>query len=240
MSGDTATTGLLIGHGSPDPRHATALRYLTSCVSDELATSASNVDCDIAFLEHDEPLLANWLADRPSGPVMAIGLLLASGYHAQIDIPQTLAAGGASTPVTNLGTLGLGGWLFDVLDQRVIEAGGPREASVVLVAAGSTQDAARGDLRTVCTEWQRRRGGAVLPAAVTGPDPRPDVVVSALDVSASDVVVVPFMLAPGSLADRARAAAELAGVRCASTIATEQHAPPELVEHLADRLAHLS
>ncbi|MFL6182618.1 MAG: sirohydrochlorin chelatase, partial [Actinomycetes bacterium] len=221
VTGDAATTGLLIGHGSPDPRHAMALRHLAACVSEQLASLASDVDCEIAFLDHDQPLLANWLTDRPSRPLRAIGLLLASGYHAQIDIPQALAAGGASRPVTNLGTLSLDGWLFGVLDRRVGDVGGTEGASVVLVAAGSTQEAARKDLRTVCDEWQRRRGGAVLPAAVTGPDPRPQDVVSTLDVAASEVVVLPFMLAPGALADRARAAAALAGVRCAPTITTE-------------------
>ena len=101
MSEAAATTGLLIAHGSPDARHAAALRHLTSRVVEELATSTSDIDCDLAFLEHDEPLLTNWLAHRPSRPLRAIGLLLASGYHAQIDIPQALAAAGpVPTPNT--------------------------------------------------------------------------------------------------------------------------------------------
>lgn len=240
MSEAAATTGLLIAHGSPDARHAAALRHLTSRVVEELATSTSDIDCDLAFLEHDEPLLTNWLAHRPSRPLRAIGLLLASGYHAQIDIPQALAAAGPVPQVTNLGTLNPDAWLFDVLNQRVSDVAGTHRASIVLVAAGSTQESARADLRTVCAAWQRRRGGVVLPAAVTGSDPRPIDVVSTLDPAASPVVVVPFMLAPGALADRARDAAERAGVQCAQTIATEQHAPAELVKHLADRLAGLS
>ena len=232
----TSATGLLIAHGSPDPRHAAALRRLSAAVTQQLSAATSDIHSDLAFLEHDEPLLTTWLAARPTGRVRAIGLLLASGYHAMVDIPKTLEAASPDVSITNLGTLGLDGWLFEILEQKVAEAGGTRDSPVVLVAAGSTQRAARDDLHLVCDTWQRRRGATVLPAAVSGPDPRPDQVVSTGDVAASDVVVVPFMLAPGALADRARIAAETVGARCADAITTEQRAPAELVTHLVGRL----
>jgi sirohydrochlorin ferrochelatase len=233
------TAGLLIGHGSPDPRHAAALRRLNDRVAERLASSASHTSCDIAFLEHDEPLLRDWLAGRPWGEVGAIGLLLASGYHAQVDIPRELDEASPGVRAANLGTLGLGGWLYEVLERRVADFGGDLQTPAVLVAAGSTQQSARADLRTVCAEWQRRRRARVLAAAVTGPDPRVDDAVSSLDDAASDVVVVPFMLAPGALADRARAASQSVGARCTDPITTEQDTPAELVNHLAGRLTRL-
>jgi sirohydrochlorin ferrochelatase len=229
-------TGLLVAHGSPDPRHATALRHLQTAVASQLSVATDEVTSDLAFLEYDEPLLTSWLAARTTGRVRAIGLLLASGYHAQVDIPKALDAASPGLNVTNLGTLGLDTWLFEVLEQRVADAGGTLESPVVVVSAGSTQRAARDDLQSVCDMWQRRRSAAVYPAAVTGPDPRPDHVVATGDVAASDVVVVPFMLAPGALADRARVAAEAVGARCTDTITTEQQTPEELVTHLVDRL----
>src|SRR5829696_4675123 len=88
--------GLLIGHGSPDPRHAVTLRQLTAQVAETVNASAPDAATEIAFLEHDEPSLTDWLTSRASGTapveVRALGLLLASGYHAQVDIPRALDA----------------------------------------------------------------------------------------------------------------------------------------------------
>jgi sirohydrochlorin ferrochelatase len=200
-------------------------------------TAQSGIDCHLAFLDHDEPTLDAWLAAAGPGRVRALALLLASGYHAQFDVPRTLAKARPTVNVTDLGTLGLGRWLYDGLERVVSDAGGSPGSPVVLVAAGSSQLSARDHLKTVCSQWEQRRGAAVLPAAVSGPDPRPADVVSKLDVDARDVVVVPFLLAPGTLADRVRTAALDAGARCAATITTEHDAPPELVTHLVERLA---
>ena len=244
MSEAAGSTGLLIAHGSPDARHSTALRRLADAVAAESAMPTR-----LAFLEHDEPLLADWLRTQVARAseggtdreVQAIGLLLASGYHAQVDIPQTLDAVSPELTVTNLGTLGsrdegAGRWVLPVLERGVAGVGGSDASPVVLVAAGSSQDQARADLRATCALWQDSRHGPVLPAAVTGPDPRPDTVVAALQADPSDVIVVPLMLAPGALADRAAAAAETVGVRCAGTLTTEDHTPPELVTHIVSRL----
>jgi sirohydrochlorin ferrochelatase len=204
---------------------------------------------ELAFLEHDEPLLANWLhmhaarasAGETGAEVRAVGLLLASGYHAQADIPQALDAVSPELSVTNLGTLGsrdegAGRWVLPVLERAVAGVGGSDASPVVLVAAGSSQDQARADLRATCAMWQDTRKGSVLAAAVTGPDPRPDTVIAALKAHSSDVIVVPLMLAPGALADRAAAAAETVGARCAGTLISVDHTPPELVAHIVDRL----
>lgn len=229
-------SALLIGHGSPDPRHAATLQRLNN----EVAATIGR--CEIAYLEHNQPLLSEWLEQRgvehtseaPS-EIRAIGLLLASGYHAQVDIPRTLAAASSGPRVTNLGTLGAGEWIVPVLQRRIADAGAATGSTVVLVAAGSSQDQARADLRATCALLQDHRGGSVLPAAVTGPDPRPEQVIAALPPGASDVVLVPLMLAPGSLADRVAAVSDMAGVRHTPTLATASETPPELVHHLAAR-----
>jgi sirohydrochlorin ferrochelatase len=244
VSEAAGSTGLLIAHGSPDARHSTALRRLADAVAAESAMPTG-----LAFLEHDEPLLTGWLRSQvartseggPVREVRAIGLLLASGYHAQVDIPRALDAVSPELTVTNLGTLGsrdegAGRWVLPVLERAVASVGGSDESPVVLVAAGSSQEPARADLRATCALWQESRQGPVLPAAVTGPDPRPDSVVAALQVDPADVVVVPLMLAPGALADRATAAAETVGVRCADTLTSADRTPPELVTHIVRRL----
>jgi sirohydrochlorin ferrochelatase len=233
MGVNDTVTGLLIAHGSPDPRHAVALERLATLVGAE--RGGNTVRCDIAYLEHNEPTLAQWLetaAERGGYGVRAIGLLLASGYHANVDIPRALDSASGRLDITNLGTLGAGDWVIPVLERAIADVGGGTASSVVLVSAGSSQAQARSDLRRTCELLASQRHGPVLPAAVTGPDPRPEQVVAALTAQTSDVVVVPLMLAPGSLADQATAAATTIGARVTPTITTEHETPPELVAHL--------
>ena len=230
MGVDDTVTGLMIAHGSPDPRHAVALERLAALADAESATR-----CDLAYLEHNEPALAQWLetaAERSGQRVRAVGLLLASGYHADVDIPRALDSASDHLDITNLGTVGAGDWVVPVLERAIADVGGGTASPVVLVSAGSSQAQARSDLRHTCELLARQRHGPVLPAAVTGPDPRPEQVVAALTARTSDVVVVPLMLAPGSLADKATAAAKTIGARVTSTITTEHDTPPELVAHL--------
>ncbi|HEX5016792.1 MAG TPA: CbiX/SirB N-terminal domain-containing protein, partial [Actinomycetes bacterium] len=147
--------GLLIAHGSPDPRHAVALRRLAAQVADAVAPMA----CHIAFLDHDEPPLSDWIESRQHLRLRAIGLLLSSGYHARVDIPRALES---ATDVEDLGTLGSGEWLPPVLERNVADVGETPESPVVLVAAGSTEVSARADLVAASDLWQASRPGRVL------------------------------------------------------------------------------
>ena len=233
MGSSDSTIGLLIAHGSPDPRHAAALERLAAQV--DAADALGVARCEIAYLEHNEPALSHWLetaVEREPRSVQAIGLLLASGYHASVDIPRALDAASDRLSITNLGTLGAGDWVFPVLERAVSSAGAGAASPVVLVSAGSSHERARADLRRACEVFAGHRRGPVLPAAVTGADPRPEQVVAALTARPADVVVVPLMLAPGALADKAIAAATTIGARVTTTITTEHDTPPELVTHL--------
>jgi sirohydrochlorin ferrochelatase len=231
----SSVTGLLIGHGSPDPRHAAALRTLTARVAAALADQNPPISCEIAFLDHDEPRLDSWLAHCGTIHVRAVDLLLGSGHHARVDVPQALDAAPDHVAVEHLGPLGNGDWLFAVLDHLVTNTGGDTSSPVVLTAAGSTDERARADLRAVCQTWQRRRPGPVLPAAVTGADPRPGDVLASLDPATA--IVVPLLLAPGALADRVVAAASVAQSRVTPTITTAEKTPRELVTHLVNLLS---
>jgi sirohydrochlorin ferrochelatase len=232
MSPDTIA--LLIGHGSPDPRHAAALRTLTTEVDRELAKGSPSMSCEIAFLDHDQPQLGPWLEQTAHTRVRVVGLLLGAGYHARIDVPRVLDQAPGHVTVENLGTLGHGAWLFAVLDHLVTDAGGDQSSPVVMTAAGSTDEHARADVHELCTAWQRTRRGPVLVATLTGPDPRPHDVLTSVDPA--EAIVVPLLLAPGALADRAVEAAAAAGARVTRTLTTAEASPHELVGHLAHLL----
>ena len=152
---------LLVAHGSPDPRHAAFVRSLATGVS------AHGVRTEAAFLEHDLPDVASWLAGA-EGPVTALSLLLAPGYHAQEDVPRLLATAPDGVDVSDLGVLGSGPWLYDVVDELVASAGGDRATPVVLVAAGSSRQAAAEHLQAFVAGWAAHPAGpgaAGLPGA---------------------------------------------------------------------------
>lgn len=189
---------LLVAHGSPDPRHAAFVRSLATGVS------AHGVRTEAAFLEHDLPDVATWLAGA-EGQVTALSLLLAPGYHAQEDVPRLLATAPDAVRVSDLGVLGAGPWLHEVLDELVASAGGDPATPVVLVAAGSSRPAAGEHLQAFAAGWAATRPG---PASVSDPAGLAEQV-----DRWPDAVVVPLLVAPGVLADRIARAADDLGVR---------------------------
>ncbi len=174
---------------------------------------------EAAFLEHDLPDVASWLAGA-AGPVSALSLLLAPGYHAQEDVPRLLATAPDAVSVADLGVLGSGPWLHDVVDELVASAGGDPATPVVLVAAGSSRPAAGEHLQAFTAGWAATRPG---PAGVSDP--------AGLPWSRADAVVVPLLVAPGVLADRIAGAADDLGVRVTPVLGVA----PGFVRVLAER-----
>jgi hypothetical protein len=75
------THHLLIAHGSPDPRHKAMMRTLAGMVDDR------GLPCSAAYLEHDSPGVPQALGAL-TGPVVTLGMLLAPGFHATVDVRQ--------------------------------------------------------------------------------------------------------------------------------------------------------
>lgn len=87
-SRDTAV--LLIGHGSPDPRHRQAVHRISKSLAE-----AINARVDVAFLEHDVPSAADVMAtDVPEEELFVLPLLLTAGMHWRRDIPPIVAGPG--------------------------------------------------------------------------------------------------------------------------------------------------
>lgn len=214
------TRQLLVAHGSPDPRHAAFVRSLATGVS------AHGVRTEAAFLEHDLPDVAAWLAGA-EGPVAALSLLLAPGYHAQEDVPRLLASAPDGVDVADLGVLGSGPWLYDVVDELVASAGGDAHTAVVLVAAGSSRQAAAEHLQAFVAGWARTRPG---PARLAYPAQLAELV-----GPWPDAVVVPLVVAPGVIADRIAGAAGDLGVRVTPVLGVAQGFVRVLAERFIGR-----
>ena len=185
----------------------------------------------VAFIEHDEPRVDDWLAEQSGGDsVVALGMLLAPGYHATVDVPRLLRQASENADVVDRGVLGTGPWLHRTLDWLVADVGGGNATPVVLAVAGSTRIEARASLAAFAEQWGGTRPGRVHLAAATGPGPSLDDVVASVASVASvtsqgtpDGVVLPLMIAPGVLADRARTVAARHGLVTTGTLADSPH-----------------
>ena len=158
-----------------------------------------SLDVRLSWLDHASPRVRD-LALQAQRPLVAVPLLLSTGYHVRHDIPQAVSV--APVRVMIARRLGPHPLLVDALVDRLAEAGwtgGP--ARLVLVAAGSSHAAARRDVDELTglvgraagragrrglrrRRAVRRRGGRCRGSG-TGP-----------------VVVVNYLLSPGQFADK--------------------------------------
>ena len=76
---------ILTAHGSADPRSAA----ITHAVADQVRLQRPSVDVRVAFCEKNSPNLRDVLCTVP-GPAVVTPLLLASAYHARVDIPAMI------------------------------------------------------------------------------------------------------------------------------------------------------
>jgi sirohydrochlorin ferrochelatase len=221
------TVRLLIAHGSPDPRHRETMHLVAK------GLAARGPHCEAAFLEHDEPRVEDSLAAcAPGARVVTLGMLLAPGYHATVDVPRLLATAPASVTVIDRGPMGTGPWLHPALEWLVDDVGGRPSTPVVLAVAGSTRPDARRSLDDFAAQWQRTRPGQVHLAAATGPGRSLEDALTGAATVGEPPVVLPLMIAPGVLADRARKVATSRGLLTTGTLAEA----PQFVDAVTDRL----
>lgn len=210
------------------------MRTLAGLVDDR------GLPCSAAYLEHDDPTVGAALDALATGHVVTLGMLLAPGYHATVDVPRLLLQAPRAVLVDDRGPLGTGPWLVPSLDWLVADVGAGPDAPVIVATAGSTRPDARLAIAQFASEWGRTRTGAVTVAATTGPGLSLQDAAARLShahvpigVRAAAAVVVPFMIAPGILADRAAKVAQRHGLLTTGTLA---EAPP-FVDALVARLA---
>ena len=81
---------ILTAHGSADPRSA----EVTNAVAEQIRILRPTLDVRVAFCEKSSPNLRDVLAGL-NRPGVVTPLLLASAYHARVDIPEMIAGSGA-------------------------------------------------------------------------------------------------------------------------------------------------
>ena len=191
---------VLTAHGSVDPRSAAT----THAVADQIRRLRSGLDVRVAFCEKSTPNLRDVLIGL-DGPAVMTPLLLASAYHARVDIPAIIADAGVD--VLQAETLGEDPRLVRVLAHRLSELGVDRasgDTGVLVVAVGSSHADANAGTATVAdaladgTQW-----AGVRVAYATGPAPSiHDGIEQLRQLGARRIAVAPWFIAAGRITDR--------------------------------------
>ncbi|WP_163758974.1 sirohydrochlorin chelatase [Mycobacterium botniense] len=230
-------TLVLTAHGSKDPRSAANVRAVAS----RLKSMRPGLDVRIAFLEQNSPRLADVLAGLPD-PHRAVvtPLLLASAYHARVDIPQHMARAGVAG-LRQASVLGEDDRLVVVLRERLAGLGvtaHDRGLGVLVVATGSSDGAVNARTATVAARLAAgtRWAGATM-AFATGPQPSVAEGVNQLRRrGARRLVIAPWFLAPGRITDRVLSYAHDTGIAMAQPLGAHRL----VAETVLDRFAQAS
>jgi sirohydrochlorin ferrochelatase len=233
---------LAVAHGSRDPRHREVITGLVDAVREQ----RPDLRVETAFLDHCGPTPAralHGLVREGHQKVKVVPLLLNTAFHVRQDIPAAVTAAHASLPrrwrtgvaVPRLtDPLGPHPLLMAGLERRLREAGvwpGDEAVSVVLAWAGSSDRVAVAALDEVAESWQDSGWARVVAVPAVG-DQAGDAVRELRRRGARRVVVAPYFLAPGFLADRIRGSALRAG---ADAVAAELGDAPEVASAVLAR-----
>ena len=216
---------VLTAHGSADPRSA----VVTHAVAEEIRRLRPNLDVRVAFCERSEPNLVDVLAGL-EGPGVVTPLLLASAYHARVDIPAMIAESGRED-VLVADTLGEDPRLIEVLGERLAETGVAQPGTgVLIVAVGSSHAAANAATATLADSLPGEWADVRVVYATTEPSVA-DGIAALRERGARHIAIAPWFIAPGRITDRVAALADTHGVAMAEPLG----AHPLLAATVLDR-----
>jgi sirohydrochlorin ferrochelatase len=225
---------VLTAHGSADPRSSVTAH----AVAAEIHRLRPELEVRPAFCEQTSPNLRDVLARSPGAVVTP--LLLASAYHARVDIPDLISKSGADARQADV--LGEDERLVQVMHQRLAEAGvstDDPELGVLVVAVGSSWDAVNARTTRVApalaaeTSW-----AAAITAFATGP--RPSVAAAAHLLrrrGATRLVIAPWFLAHGRITDRVANFARFNGIAMAEPLGSHHLVAATVLDRFDQALA---
>lgn len=157
-----------------------------------------------SFVDVLGPTPADVLTSLPNGLAVVVPAFLASGYHVRIDVPAFVEASGHPNVVVTE-ALGPSTHVVRVMVDRLVESGWRPSDSVIMAAAGTSDDHARRDLRITAALLSAAIGSRVeLAYAATGEPRVADAVAALRSGGAPRVVVASYLLADGLFQDRLR------------------------------------
>lgn len=209
-------TLVLTAHGSADPRSAVT----TYAVANQIRLQRPGLEVQVAFCEKSTPNLRDVLTGL-RGPAVVTPLLLASAFHARVDIPAIIVDAGADVLVTD--TLGEDPRLVRVLQHRLDELAprhDPAHTGVLVVAVGSSHPDANAGTATIADSLNAGNDWAgVRVAYATGPAPSVHAGIDELRaLGARHIVLAPWFIAHGRITDRVAAIASSEGMAMAEPL----------------------
>ena len=192
MTGSTtgSTSLVAVAHGTRNLAGNEVARLVAEAAGARLGWAAR-----AAFVELSEPLFSDAMVEAET-PTVVVPLLLSTGFHMRTDLPEAVEK--ASVPVVLGAPLGPDPLLAQAQVARLVEAGAVAGQRVVLVAAGSTDEAATCDQMAAVALLSRAWNGPVELATLSGHGTRP------ADVVLPGDAVSPYLLSPGFFHDRIR------------------------------------
>jgi sirohydrochlorin ferrochelatase len=234
----TGPTLVLTAHGSADPRSAANVH----AVAGHVRRVTPELDVRVAFCEQNTPNLSDVLPEV-SGDTIVAPFLLASAYHARVDIPALIAgSAGSRSRICQTDVLGEDPRLLQVLGERLSARGVSRFDSrlgVVVVAVGSSNAAANARTARIAGALSRgtRWAGAEV-AFATGPTPSVAQAADRLRArGATRVVIAPWFLAHGRITDRIAGYALRAGLPMAEPLGAHRLVAATVLDRVEGVLA---
>ncbi|MGZ0712344.1 sirohydrochlorin chelatase (plasmid) [Coraliomargarita sp. W4R53] len=218
-----------ISHGTASAAGQAAVEALVAAVAAQLP----DVTVLGGHVDVQQPDVAASLAAIPADqPIVIVPLLLSAGYHVRIDLKEQSAHRGN---VTIAPALGPDRRLIDALVARL-----PADAAdaVVLAVAGSSDERANEDCRTIGRMLSERLEREVSVGFLAATEPRLGAAVTATRATgAKRIVVANYLLAPGYFHDLA---SRLSGGAALARPLLDDDAPAEaLVDIVIDRYRHM-
>ncbi len=224
---------LAVAHGS----RAAAATAATEALLDRVRGLAAGLAVTVGYVDNATPSVRHALAALPVGTTaVVLPLLLTAAEHSKTDVPAAVQEVRAARPDLRLHygrPLGPHPLLLAALRDRLaaVAAAPTGDTVVVLAAGGSADPDANAEVaRTARLLLESAGYAAVEPAFASTARPGVDEAVARWRrLGADHVVVAPYLLSPGFLADRVRAAGAGAGADAVAGVLGDHPALAQLV-----------
>lgn len=195
---------ILVAHGTRRTGGVTMIEDLAAQVSTLVHRTV-----DVAFVDVVGPTPSEVLAEAKAAgrPAIVVPAFLSRGYHVRADLPAHVAISGHPN-VTVTPALGPSGQVARIVGDQLLKCSWRPGDSVILAAAGTSDDKARTDLHTTATLVSALTGSRVsLAFAATGDPQLHEALEGAIDRArrrghGGRVVVASYLLADGLFQQR--------------------------------------
>ena len=189
---------ILVAHGTRRPGGVEMIRGLAAQVSTLVGRTVQ-----VAFVDVLGPTPSEVLSGA-DGPAIVVPAFLARGYHVRTDLPAHVAASG-HPDVTVTPALGPSREIARITAQQLVKSGWRRGDSVILAAAGTSDQRARADLRTTAVLLSALTGSPVDLGFVATGERHLHSAVKTARRAKRRVAVASYLLADGLFQERVRA-----------------------------------